>query len=286
MIRYIKGVFMILDGKKFATTIKQNLKAEVEIIKQRLNFTPKLATILVGDNVASKAYVNMKIKACAQIGLASVLVHISEQTTTDELLAKIDELNKDREVCGILLQHPVPTHIDEAACFNKIIETKDVDGTNTSSFGKMAMGQRAFKPATPLGIIMLLEHYNITLEGKHALVIGRSQILGKPLTSLLLNKNATVTIAHSKTSNLNDLLKRADIVLACVGKAKFIKASELKAGVVIIDAGYNEGVIGDVDLDGAQNIASYYTPVPGGVGPMTIAALLTQTVQAAKNLIK
>ena len=277
---------MILDGKKLAKDIKQSLKAEVEVIKQKLGFTPKLATILVGDNLASKAYVNMKIKACAQIGLDSVLVHMPKQATTAEVLAKIDELNKDRQISGILLQHPVPSHIDEAICFNKITESKDVDGTNTASFGKMVMGQTAFKPATPLGIIMLLEHYNINVEGKHALVVGRSQILGKPVASLLLNKNATVTIAHSKTTNLNDLLKQADIVVACVGKPKFIKASDLKPGVIIIDAGYNEGIIGDVDLEGVENIASYYTPVPGGVGPMTIAALLTQTVEACKNLIK
>ena len=277
---------MILDGKKLATTIKQDLKEEVSIIKHKLGFVPKLATILVGNSSSSRAYVNMKIKACKQIGLDCVLVELPNSATTAQLLAKIDELNTNAKICGILLQNTIPSHIDEAICFNRILESKDVDGTNTASFGKMAMCQSSFKPATPLGIIMLLEHYNITLEGKHALVIGRSQILGKPIASLLLNKNTTVTIAHSKTKNLKELLKQADIVVACVGKPKFIKATELKKGVVIIDAGYNEGVIGDVDLSGVENVASYYTPVPGGVGPMTIAALLTQTVESAKKLIK
>ena len=206
-------------------------------------------------------------------------------TTTKELMAKIDELNKQKDVCGILLQHPTPKHIDEDVCFNKILISKDVDGTNTASYGKIAMGQKAFAPATPLGIMMLLNHYNINVQSKHALVIGRSQILGKPVASLLLNADATVTIAHSKTRNLDELLKQADIVVACVGIAHFIKAKKLKKGVVIIDAGYNRGNIGDVDLTGVENIASYYTPVPGGVGPMTIVALLTQTVEAVKKLI-
>ena len=276
---------MILDGKKLASHIKIDLKNQIEELKSHIAFVPKLATILVGEDEASQVYVNMKIKACKDIGMGSIFVKMPANTTTKELMAKIDELNKQKDVCGILLQHPTPKHIDEDVCFNKILISKDVDGTNTASYGKIAMGQKAFAPATPLGIMMLLNHYNINVQSKHALVIGRSQILGKPVASLLLNADATVTIAHSKTRNLDELLKQADIVVACVGIARFIKAKKLKKGVVIIDAGYNRGNIGDVDLTGVENIASYYTPVPGGVGPMTIVALLTQTVEAVKKLI-
>lgn len=275
---------MILDGKKLASDIKVKLKQEVDKLKNKLSYLPKVATILVGDDEASRVYVNMKRKATQEIGLESVLVKLPEQTTTEELIAKINELNNDTAVCGILLQHPVPKHIDEAKCFNAILEKKDIDGVNTNNFGKMAMGQTAFYSATPLGIIMLLEHYKINVEGKHALVIGRSQILGKPIASMLLNKNATVTIAHSKTKNLTDLLKQADIVVACVGKPHFIKVNSLKQGVIVIDAGYNAGNVGDVEQLNLETVASYYTPVPGGVGPMTIAALLTQAVQSIKNI--
>jgi methylenetetrahydrofolate dehydrogenase (NADP+)/methenyltetrahydrofolate cyclohydrolase len=275
---------MILDGKKVSKLIKADLKKQVTSITNNLGYTPKLATILVGSDEASKVYVNMKVKACKNIGIDSLKIQMPENTTTNTLIKKINELNESKQVCGILLQHPTPPQIDEAKCFNAIALSKDVDGTNTASFGKMAMGQPAFKCATPLGIIMLLDYYNINLQGKNALVIGRSQILGKPIASMLINKNATVTIAHSKTKNLKRHLKQADIIVACVGKPEFIKTSYLKKGVIIIDAGYNKGNIGDVDLKGARKKASYYTPVPGGVGPMTIAALLTQTVKACKNL--
>lgn len=278
---------MILDGKKLSETIKDNLKAEVDELKKTWSFTPQLATILVGNDEASKVYVNMKIKACERIGIDSLFVHLPEETTTQELLVKIEELNNDPKVCGILLQHPTPKHIDELKCFDAILTNKDVDGVNTASFGKIAMGNKnAFVSATPLGIITLLKHYEINVEGKHAVVVGRSQILGKPIAALLLNSNATVTIAHSKTKNLNSLLSEADIVVACVGKPHFIKATDLKQGVIIIDAGYNAGNVGDVDLTNADKIASFYTPVPGGVGPMTIASLLTQTIQSAKNMNK
>lgn len=275
---------MILDGKTLAKDIKEQLKKEVIDLKNKLNFIPSVATILVGDDEASKVYVNMKRKAAREIGLDSILVKMPQETTTKELITKINELNNDNTVCGILLQHPVPKHIDEAKCFNAILESKDIDGVNTNNFGKIAMGQPAFYSATPLGIIMLLEHYNVNVEGKHALIVGRSQILGKPVASMLLNKNATVTIAHSKTKNLEDLLKQADLVVACVGKTHFIKVSSLKQGVILVDAGYNKNNIGDVEKMGLENVASYYTPVPGGVGPMTIAALLTQAVKSIKNM--
>lgn len=278
---------MILDGKKLSEEIKDKLKAEVDELKKTWSFTPQLATILVGNDEASKVYVNMKIKACERIGIDSLFVHLPEETTTQELLVKIEELNNDPKVCGILLQHPTPKHIDELKCFDAILTNKDVDGVNTTSFGKIAMGDKnAFVSATPLGIITLLKHYGLNVEGKHAVVVGRSQILGKPIAALLLNLNATVTIAHSKTKNLNSLLREADIVVACVGKPHFIKTTDLKQGVIIIDAGYNAGNVGDVDLTNAEKIASYYTPVPGGVGPMTIASLLTQTIQSAKNMNK
>lgn len=278
---------MILDGKKLSEEIKDKLKAEVDELKKTWSFTPQLATILVGNDEASKVYVNMKIKACERIGIDSLFVHLPEETTTQELLVKIEELNNDPKVCGILLQHPTPKHIDELKCFDAILTNKDVDGVNTTSFGKIAMGDKnAFVSATPLGIITLLKHYGLNVEGKHAVVVGRSQILGKPIAALLLNLNATVTIAHSKTKNLNSLLREADIVVACVGKPHFIKTTDLKQGVIIIDAGYNAGNVGDVDLTNAEKIANYYTPVPGGVGPMTIASLLTQTIQSAKNMNK
>ena len=276
---------IILDGKSLSKQIEINLKGRVEVLKQRLNFTPKLATILVGEDPSSKTYVNMKIKACARVGLDSIFIKMPEETTTKELLNKINELNNLPEVAGILLQHPTPKHIDEKLCFNKIAEIKDVDGVNTNNFGKLVAGLPTYVSATPLGIMLLLEHYKINIESKNVLIVGRSQILGKPLASLMLNQNATVTIAHSKTKNLNLLLKQADVVCICVGKPHFVKAKQLKKGVIIIDPGYNKGVIGDVDLKGADKIASYYTPVPGGVGPMTIASLIMQTVEASEKLV-
>jgi len=276
---------MILNGKELSNIIKNDLKKEVENLKSTHAFNYKLATILVGNNSSSKTYVKMKEKACREIGLDFVLVHMEENSSTKEVLKKIDELNKNNDICGILLQHPVPKHIDETQCFNAILETKDVDGVNTNNLGKLFINLPCFVPATPLGIMLLLEHYSIDLEGKNAVVVGRSQILGKPVASMLLNKNATVTIAHSKTLNLEEILKKADIVVACVGKPNFIKPNNLKKGVIIIDAGYNEGNIGDVDKININEVASYYTPVPGGVGPMTIAALLIQTVKSAKSMI-
>jgi methylenetetrahydrofolate dehydrogenase (NADP+)/methenyltetrahydrofolate cyclohydrolase len=273
---------IILDGKTLSKNLTEKLKEEVKLLKKQLAFTPKLATILVGNDKASEIYVSMKRRACKGIGLDSVLIKLPGTTTTKQLLDEIEKLNKDKKVSGILLQHPVPKQIDEQLCFNKIKESKDVDGVNTNNFGKLAMNLKSFKSATPLGIMMLLEHYNINLEGKHAVIVGRSQILGKPIASLMLNSNATVTITHSKTKNLPDILKTADLIVACVGSPHFIKTKWLKPGAIVIDAGYNEGSIGDVEQKNLANIASYYTPVPGGVGPMTIYALLYQTVQAIK----
>ena len=252
---------------------------------ERLGFKPVLSTILVGDNPASVTYVKMKAKACERIGLESQIIHLEQNTTTDELLEVIRDLNEDHKVCGILLQHPVPKQIDERRCFDEISLQKDVDGVNSWSFGKVSMGEKAYKCATPYGIIRILKAYNIELAGKHAVVVGRSAILGKPVAMLLLNENCTVTICHSKTQNLSDIVKTADIVVGCVGIANFIKAEWIKPGAVLVDAGYNEGNVGDIDLENAKEISSAYTPVPGGVGPMTINSLLLQTVESAESLV-
>lgn len=273
-----------LNGKILAQQTETELKNRVESVKEKLGYTPILATILVGNNPASVTYVNMKAKACERIGMGSKIVRLPDTTSTEELLDAIDTLNNDVRICGILLQHPVPAQIDERACFDKIALEKDVDGVNSGSYGLMCMGRDAYVSATPLGIMRILKHYGIELAGKHAVVVGRSAILGKPVAMLLLNENCTVTICHSKTQNLPDLVKEADIVVGAVGKPKFIKSDWLKKGVVLVDAGYNPGNIGDIDLDNAKDIASAYTPVPGGVGPMTINSLIMQTVISAEKL--
>lgn len=272
---------MILDGKTLSRTIEGELAQKVALIKEKTGDVPALATILVGDNPASVTYVRMKGNACARVGLRSIKVEMPETTTTQQLLEKIAELNNDPQVCGILLQHPVPRQIDEQACFNAIALEKDVDGVNTASFGGFTMGLDRYVSATPKGIMTLLERYNIQLKGKEAVVIGRSPILGKPAAMLLLNADATVTICHSKTVNLPEIVKRADIVVAAVGRPKFVKADWIKPGAVLVDAGYNAGNIGDIDLENAAPLSSAYTPVPGGVGPMTIATLMQQTVASA-----
>lgn len=270
---------MILDGKTLAKENEMKIKESVDSLREKYNKVPTLATILVGNNPASVTYVKMKENACKRVGIDSLHVELNDDITEQELVDVINRLNSDPNVDGILLQHPIPSSIDESRCFDLIGVNKDVDGVNTASFGAYSNGKQAFKSSTPLGIITLLEHYGIELEGKQAVVVGRSAILGKPVSMLLLEKNATVTIAHSKTKNLPVLLKQADIVVACVGKPEFIKKEWLSPGVVIVDAGYNPGNIGDVEKS-AYEIASAYTPVPGGVGPMTISMLLTQTVQS------
>lgn len=273
-----------LNGRVLAGCVEAELEKRVRGVVDKLGFKPVLATILVGDNPASVTYVKMKAKACERIGLESRIVKLDENTTTDELLAQIKSLNDEKKVCGILLQHPVPKQIDERACFDAIRPDKDVDGVNSLSFGKMAMGEPAYVSATPYGIIRILKHYGIELAGKHAVVVGRSAILGKPVAMLLLNENCTVTICHSKTKNLPEVLRSADIVVGCVGKPNFIQADWLKEGVVLVDAGYNKGNVGDIDLENCKSKSSAYTPVPGGVGPMTINSLLLQTVESAEKL--
>lgn len=273
---------IVLDGKKLAKEIKLKIAQEIaERTKVGLPI-PVLATILVGDNPASETYVNMKIKACEIIGMGSKLIRLPENTTTSQLLHEIDKLNNDKKVNGILLQHPCPSEIDERIAFDRISKDKDVDGVNVLSFGKMAMKMKTFYPCTPYGILLLLKEYQIPLSGKNVVVVGRSPILGKPMSMLLLNEDCTVTICHSKSKNLPNIIKSADIVVGAVGKPEFILAEWIREGAILIDAGYNPGNIGDIELSKATKKSSYYTPVPGGVGPMTIAVLLQQTLEACK----
>jgi methylenetetrahydrofolate dehydrogenase (NADP+)/methenyltetrahydrofolate cyclohydrolase len=225
----------------------------------------------------------MKGNACERVGMASLRVVLGQDTTTDELLTRIDQLNADPEVHGILLQHPVPAQIDERACFDRIALEKDVDGVTTWGFGRMAMGERAYGSATPAGIMRLLAHYDIALEGRHAVVVGRSPILGKPMALMLLNANATVTVCHSRTQDLPALVRQADVLVGAVGRPEFIRGDWIKPGAVVVDAGYHPGGLGDVELQAIVETCAAYTPVPGGVGPMTINTLIAQTVEAAEQ---
>ncbi len=274
---------MILDGKALAKKTEVELRERVAQLKSRTGQTPILATILVGGDPASATYVKMKGNACRRVGMDSKREFMPEDTTTEQLLDKIDELNQDENVHGILLQHPVPSQINERLCFDQISIKKDVDGVTCHGFGRMSMGEIAYGSATPAGIMRLLSHYDVSIEGKHAVVVGRSPILGKPMAMMLLAANATVTICHSRTKDLKDHVLRADIVVGAVGKPEFIKGEWIKPGAVIVDAGYHPGGVGDVELEKAVNKCSAYTPVPGGVGPMTIALLMEQTVQAAEK---
>lgn len=276
----------VLDGKALVKSIESELSARVETLKQKTGRTPILATILVGDDPASATYVRMKGNACQRVGMDSMRVEMPKDTTTDELLAKIDELNDNPDVHGILLQHPVPAQIDERACFDRISLDKDVDGVTCLGFGRMSMGEPAYGSCTPQGIMHLLTHYGIEFEGKHAVVVGRSAILGKPMAMMLLNANCTVTICHSRTKNLAEYVASADIIVGAVGVPELIKKSWIKQGAVVVDAGFHptdQGGCGDIELDGIEAIASAYTPVPGGVGPMTINTLIRQTVEAAEK---
>ena len=273
---------IILDGKYLSNNLEEELKTRVEKIVEKTKRQPILATILVGNDPSSKIYVNMKTNACKRVGLGTQKIELSENTTIEELQVVIEELNQDEDVFGILLQHPVPKQIDERACFNSISVDKDVDGFTAFGFGQMSFQENVFVSATPGGIMKLLNHYKIPIQGKKAVVVGRSAILGKPVAMLLLNENATVTICHSKTENLPEIIRDSDIVVAAVGKPEFIKSDWIKEGAVLIDAGYHKGGIGDVEKN-ADLKTSAYTPVPGGVGPMTIATLISQTVEVAEK---
>ena len=272
---------ILLNGKELASSLNEQLKSKIVSLNEKYDFTPTLATILVGEDPASKTYVAMKQKSCERLGMKSIRITLSEETTTKELLQTITELNENKEVHGILLQHPVPSHIDERLAFDTIALQKDVDGVSTLGFGRMCFSLPTFLPCTPIGIMTLLQKYKIPIKSKQACIVGRSPILGKPMAMLLLNANATVNICHSHTKNLDENLASADIIVAACAKPNFIKGDALKEGVVIVDAGYNKGNVGDVDFESCVKKASYITPVPGGVGPMTITMLLQHTFQAA-----
>jgi methylenetetrahydrofolate dehydrogenase (NADP+)/methenyltetrahydrofolate cyclohydrolase len=241
-----------------------------------------LATILVGSDPASATYVKMKGNACKRIGMDSLKIELDESTSTTELIEKIMELNANKDVHGILLQHPVPDHIDERSCFDAIDTNKDVDGVTSLGFGRMSMQEKAYGSCTPFGIMRLLKEYKIPLEGKTAVVVGRSPILGKPMAMMLLNENATVTICHSRTKNLPEIVSRADIIVGAVGIPKFIKSEWIKDNAVVIDAGYHPEKCGDIDLEDVVSRSYAVTPVPGGVGPMTINTLIMQTLESCE----
>ena len=273
---------LILDGKNLSTISEDSIKDRVDNLSKK-NINPTLATILVGNDPASETYVKMKRNTCARVGMKSIAVELPETTTTEELLDKIQELNNDKNVHGILLQHPVPSQIDERMCFDAINVKKDVDGVTCLGFGNMSMGIDAYGSCTPAGIIRLIEHYKLNVQGLNAVVVGRSPILGKPMAMMLLNLNATVTICHSRTQNIDTIIKNADLIVGAVGIPKFIKSSWIKKDAIVIDAGYHPEKCGDIDLDGIEDIASAFTPVPGGVGPMTINTLILQTLQSAEK---
>ena len=275
----------ILDGKALAQLAEKDIKVSVSKLKEK-GITPTLATILVGLDPASATYVKMKQNACARLGMDSIAVELSKDTTTEELLEAIEKLNADSNVHGILLQHPVPSQINERQCFDAISVEKDVDGVTCIGFGQMTMGENAFGSCTPAGIMRILEHYEVEISGKNAVVVGRSPILGKPMAMMLLNKNATVTICHSRTANLQEHIQNADILVGAVGVPRLIQKDWIKNGAVVIDAGYHPAEkCGDIDLADIDSIASAHTPVPGGVGPMTINTLIFNTLLAAQKLI-
>ena len=269
----------ILDGRLVAKSMEAEISARIAEETASGRNAPVLATVIVGENPASVTYVRMKGNACRRVGIEPRKVALKEETTTEELLAVIDELTADPDVYGILLQHPVPRQIDERKCFDRIAPEKDVDGVGVNSLGKTALGLNGYRAATAQAIMNILSYYKIPLAGKEAVVIGRSPILGKPAAMLLLNANCTVTVCHTKTVDIGEVVKRADIVVAACGVPEFVRPEWVKKGAVVIDAGYNAGNVGDV-AEGAFENASLMTPVPGGVGPVTIATLMHQTMQA------
>ena len=275
---------LLLDGKYVAQLTETNLTERVAALKAKTgNRTPVLATILVGDDPASATYVRMKANACRRIGMESMAIELPASTKTNALLSQIEQLNANPDVHGILLQHPVPSHIDERAAFDMIALEKDVDGVTCLGFGRMSMGESAYGCATPQGIMRLLEHYELSLSGLHAVVVGRSPILGKPMSMMMLQANATVTICHSRTRDLESHIRQADLVVGAVGRPEFIRADWIKDGAIVVDAGYHPGGVGDIELTPLVDRVKAYTPVPGGVGPMTINTLIMQTVQSGEK---
>ncbi|BAB06503.1 bifunctional methylenetetrahydrofolate dehydrogenase/methenyltetrahydrofolate cyclohydrolase FolD [Halalkalibacterium halodurans] len=276
---------VLLDGKALAAKKRDELKSEVTKLKER-GITPGLAVILVGNDPASTVYVRSKQKACEQIGIYSVLKELPASTSEEELLTEIDRLNNDPTIHGILVQLPLPEQISEQAVIERISPAKDVDGFHPISVGRMMIGEDTFLPCTPFGVLVMLQEANVEIAGKHVVVVGRSNIVGKPVGQLMLNEHATVTYCHSRTKNLTEITKQADILIVAVGRARFIDASHVKEGAVVIDVGINRvdgKLCGDVDFESVREVASHLTPVPGGVGPMTITMLLANTIQAAKE---
>ncbi len=275
---------ILIDGKERAKEIRRHIKVEIAELKNK-NIVPGLAVVLVGENPASVAYVNSNEKLCKRMGVYSDIRRLSENITQEALLDEIEQLNRDTQVHGILIQLPLPGHIDEKAIIEALSPEKDVDGFHPLSAGKLLIGEDCFRPCTPYGVMRLLEAYNIDLDGKNAVVIGRSNIVGKPIALMLMEKNATVTISHSRTKNLSDLTKKADIIIVAIGKAFFLTKEMVSKDTIVIDVGINSldgKIVGDVDFESVKDVASYLTPVPGGVGSMTTTMLLENTLKAAK----
>lgn len=275
---------IVLDGKSASEATEQDLSQRVQLLRQKKGIVPTLAAILVGSDPSSATYVRMKGNACKRIGMNSLTIELGGDTSTSQLLEEISKLNENGSVHGILLQHPVPNQINERECFDAISLEKDVDGVTCLGFGNMAMGETAYGSCAPAGIMRLLKYYKIEISGKHAVVVGRSPILGKPMSMMLLNENATVTVCHSKTRNLVDLVRQADILVGAVGIPRFIKSDWIKENSIVIDAGYHPEKCGDIDLVNIESKCLAYTPVPGGVGPMTINTLLLHTVEACEKV--
>ena len=277
---------IIMDGKALAKKIREELKEEVNKLKEK-NIFPKLAVIMVGEDPASKVYVRNKSKACNDVGIEYEEFLLKEDSTMEELLNIIEKLNQRKDIHGILLQSPIPKELDIYTAFETIDFRKDVDGFHPINIGRLTLKRQTFISCTPYGVMKLLEEYNIDLKGANVVILGRSNIVGKPLSQCLLNQDATVTICHSKTKNINEITKNADILISAIGKPKFVTQDMVKEGAVVIDVGINRletGLVGDVDFENVKEKASYITPVPGGVGPMTIAMLLNNVIIAAKYL--
>ena len=273
----------LMDGRALARRVLDEAAVKAQTIKQQTGVTPCLATVLVGTDPASVTYTRMKRKRCLDAGMKPVRIELPGDTSTAQLLSEISKLAEDQSVHGILVQHPVPRPIDKRAAFEAIPLEKDVDGVTSAALGRVILGMPAHVPCTPAGIMQLLDEYHVELDGAHAVVIGRSPILGRPMASMLINRHATVTLCHSRTRSLPNIVRQADVVIAAVGRPRLVQGGWIKLGAVVIDAGYNEGIIGDVDFEGAIEPASLITPVPGGVGPMTIATLINHTADAAAD---
>ena len=276
----------IISGKIVAQKMRAEIAEEILEFKAKYGIAPSLAVVVVGNDPASAVYVRNKHKACLDVGISSYQIELPEHTTEEELLSKIKSLNSDKDINGILVQLPLPKHISEERLINSILPEKDVDAFHPINVGKIMIGNYSFLPCTPAGVMELLKHYNVDIQGKNCVVIGRSNIVGKPMSMLLMEKNGTVTICHSKTQRLGEICRQADIIVVAVGKAEFLHADMIKPGAVVIDVGINRTadgkLVGDVAYDEVSEVASMITPVPGGVGPMTITMLLKNTITAAK----